>query len=129
MKANVILTIVILLAVVAVSYEIGRRKGVQTAIVKGDAQFRIAVFHGLYLTAQRGDLASVQSNLASFLLGEVRAYQYRFGQETGTNFGERFAEAKQIADRVERQLIPLSSVLTNVPHSPNVKITIEQEKK
>ena len=112
-----------------VIYQLGYRKAVQDDIVRGDAQFKIAVLHGLYRSAQSGDLQQVQSNAGIFLLGEVRAYEYRFGPVTGTNnFATRFHEAKQIADRVERQLIPLSSVFTNVPHSPNLKGELVREK-
>ena len=129
MNAKILIAIVVVLAAVGISYDVGRRTGVQTAIVQGDAQSRIAVFHALYLCAQKGDVTNMQSSLGIFLLGEVRAYEYRFGQATDTNrFGERFREAKQIADQVERQLIPLSSLVTNVPHSPNVKGEVQREK-
>lgn len=129
MNAKFLVSIVVVLAAVGISYELGRRTGVQTTIVQNDAQARIAIFHGLYLSAQKGDVTDLQSNLGILLLGEVRAYEYRFGEVIGTNrFVERFREAKQIADRVERQLIPLGSVVTNVPHSPDVKVEVHREK-
>jgi hypothetical protein len=123
MNAKVVIAIVVfLLAAIGVSYELGHRTGLQTAIVQSDAQSRIAIFHALYLSAQKGDVTNLQSNLGIFLLGEVRAYEYRFGDVPDTNrFGERFREAKQIAAQIERQLIPLTSLVTNVPPSFNVK--------
>ncbi len=129
MNTKFLIAIVIVIAAVGISYELGHRTGMQTAIVRSDAQFRISIFHGLYLSTQKGDVTNLQSNLGILLLGEVRAYEYRFGEVTGTNrFADRFREAKQIADRVERGLVPLSSVITNVPHSPDVKIEFRREK-
>ncbi len=129
MNGKLLIGVLAVLTALGITHELGRRTGMQTAIAQSEAQFRISIFHGLYLSAQKGDITNLQNNLGIFLLGEVRAYEYRFGELNGTNrFVERFREAKQIAYQVERQLIPLSSVLTNVPHSPDVKIELQREK-
>ena len=61
------------------------------------------------------------------VLALTRDYERRFGVPTGSNrFAQNFAEAKAIADRVEGQLVPLSSAFTNLPLATNFKVTIQR---
>ena len=129
MKAKDIVIIALLLALAVVSYFLGCWTGAQRETSKGDARFLISVHQALYHSAESGDLQKIQSTLGMVLLGEVRTYQQHFGNETGTNgFAKRFTDAKSIADRVQSQLVPVSSILTNLPHTPDVKITVTKEK-
>lgn len=129
MKAKDIVIVVLLLALAVVSYFLGRRTVAQRETSKGDARFLILVHQALYHSAESGDLQKIQSTLGVVLLGEVRTYQHQFGDETGTNsFAKRFADAKRIAARMESQLAPVSSILTNVSHTPDAKITVTKEK-
>jgi hypothetical protein len=125
------ITIIVLSLLLAAStYYLGYMAGARREVLRSDARFRIAVHDGLYHSAEQGDLRKIQSTLGMVLLGEVRAYQYEFGDETGTNsFAKRYTDAKAIADRVESTLVPISSILTNFPHTPDAKVTIEKEKK
>ncbi len=130
MKAKDIIIVVLLLALTVVSYFLGFQRGERLKSQKSDARFRIAIHRALYHSAERGDLQKIQSTLGMVLLGEVRSYEYLFGDETGTNsFARSYADAKLIADRVQSQLVPISSVLTNIPHMPGAKITITKEEK
>jgi hypothetical protein len=81
----------------------------------------------LYHSAEQGDIQKIQSTLGMVLLGEVRAYQYEFGDETGTNnFAKHYMDAKAIADQVQSTLVPINSILTNFPHVQGMKVTIEK---
>jgi len=129
MKAKDIIIIALLLTLAVVGYFLGFQRGSRLETLKGEARFRISVHQALYHSAESGDLQKIQSTLGMILLGEVRRYQHQFGDETSTNsFGKRFADAKLIADRVESQLVPVSVILTNFPHTPDAKITITKEK-
>ncbi len=129
MKVKDFVIIGLLLVLAVVSYFLGYRTGAHREALRGDARFRVALLAATYHSAESGNFQKVKSNLGMALLIEVRSYQHQFGEETGTNnFAKRFAEAKSIADRVESQLVPISSILTNVPHSPDVKITVTKEK-
>lgn len=42
---------------------------------------------------------------------------------TGTNvFDRHFPEAKALADQIEKRMVPVSFVLSNVPHTPDAEI-------
>jgi hypothetical protein len=124
------ITIIVLALLLAAStYYLGYMTGTRREVLKSDARFRISVHDALYHSAESGDLQKIHSTLGMVLLGEVRTYQYEFGDETGTNyFAKRYEDAKAIADRVESTLVTISSILTNVPHTPDAKITFEKQK-
>jgi|ERR1035437_6778633 hypothetical protein len=128
MKKNIAI-IILSLALAVVCYFLGYRTGAQRETLRGDARFLISVHDALYHSAESGDLQKIQSTLGMVLLGEVRTYRHQFGDDSGTNgFAKRFADAKVIADRVESQLVPISSILTNLPHTPDAKVTVTKEK-
>src|SRR5271155_1912753 len=102
------ITIIILALLLAAStYSLGYMTGARREVLRGDARFRIVVHDALYHSAEQGDVRKIQSTLGMVLLGEVRASQYEFGDETGTNsFAKHFEDAKAIADRVQSTLVP-----------------------
>jgi len=123
------ITIIILALLLASStYYLGYMTGARREVLRSNARFLISVHDAMYHSAEQGDVRKIQDNLGMVLLGEVRAYQYEFGDETGTNsFAKRYQDAKTIADRVQSTLVPLSSIITNLPHTPDAKVTIEKE--
>ncbi len=93
-----------------------------------DARFRISLHDALYHSAEQGDLQKIHSSLSVALLGEVRAYEYEYGDESGTNsFAKRFADAKAIADHVESTLVPISSITNFLPTNMQFKVENKQE--
>ena len=129
MKTKDIIIIVLLLSVAGLCYLVGYRTGAQRETQKGDLRFLISVHNGLYQAAERGDLQKIQSDLGIVILGEVRTYENRFGADTAANgFARRFAEAQTIAQQVESRLVPVSSILTNLPHTSNATVTVEKDR-
>ena len=41
---------------------------------------------------------------------------------------KHYMDAKAIADMEESQLVPISSILTNFPHTPDAKVTVGGDK-
>jgi hypothetical protein len=125
----IVLTLLLAASIYYIGYMAGARHEVLRSTAQNDARFRIAVFDALYHSAERGDLQKIQSTMRMVLLGEVREYQYGYGDETGTNsFAKHYLDAKAIADMEESQLVPISSILTNFPHTPDAKVTVGGDK-
>jgi len=124
------ITIIVLALLWAAStYYLGYMTGARREVLRSDARFLLSVHDAMYHSAEQGDVRKLQDNLGMVLLGEVRAYQFEFGDETGTNsFARRYQDAKAIADRVQSTLVPLSSIITNLPHTPDAEVTIGKEK-
>jgi hypothetical protein len=123
-KNNIIIALLLILAVI--TYFLGYSRGARHETMKKDAQFNISLHQGLYHSAETGNLQKVQSDLSVILLGEVRGYEKRFGNEMDSEmFRKRFTDAKLIADRVEAQMVPINSILTNFPNASDAKITIK----
>ena len=82
----------------------------------------------MYKTGQYTNWAKVEDQLGLQVLALTRYYEQTYGVPTGTNsFATHFAEAEVVANQIEKQMVPLSSILTNVPHTPDVKITIPNQ--
>jgi hypothetical protein len=97
-----------------VCYAIGFNSGVKQSHLetKNEQQTLVIVTLGGYKAAEATNWTKVQSLLSTELLAFTRDYEHRFGLSTGTNtFDRRFAEAKEIADRVEKQMVPVASGL------------------
>ena len=110
MKARNIIIAALTLAVVALCLLVGS----QRAEKRREFEFRISVGKALEEAAQRGDLQKVQSFSATLLLGDVRYYEREFGAPSGTNrFARDFAAAHVMAQKIESQMVPLSSIFTN----------------
>jgi len=72
-----------------------------------------------YQVVQGTNWAKAHSTLGVVLYSRTRDYERRFGIPTGTNssgfsFARAFAEAKALSARIERELVPLNSIFTNV---------------
>lgn len=123
MKAKDIIIIALLLSLAVVSYFLGLQRGERLELSKGDARFRISLYQALYHEAESGDLRHIQSTVGMVLRGEVRSYQHQFGDNSGmSSFAKLFADAKLIADHVDSQLVPISSVM------PDAKMTFTKDK-
>ena len=118
---NKIVIIVLLLALVVVSYINFARRNFEMHEARG----RLGLNLQIYEEAQRGDLQAVQSHLGMLILGQTRTYQERYGVPTGMDsFAQNFSVAQVIGRQVESNLVPVSSILTNFLHAPDTKITI-----
>ncbi len=126
MKAKDIVIIVLLLALSVVTYLLGYRNGLLRDAQIRDARGRLNWNLSLYERAERGDMRALTNSLGMIILGQTRDFEKQFGVPTGTNyFVERFAKAQAIAARVESTLVPIGSILTNFPHTPDAKVTVE----
>ena len=123
---NKIVIIVLLLALAVVSYNNFARRNFEMREARG----RLGLNLQIYEEAQRGDLQAVQSHLGMLILGQTRTYQQQYGVPTGTDsFAQKFAVAQAIGTQVESNLVPMSSILTNLPHTSDAKITIGGSKR
>ena len=121
MKAQGIIIGVLLVVVVFLGY----RVSVYRAEKRKEIEFRLVMDKAMYEAAHAGDLTKVQSSASILLLSDVRDYQRRFGAPVGTSrFARDFATAKGMAQSIESQLVPLSSVATNL--GSNITIRIEK---
>ena len=68
-----------------------------------------------YQVVERTNWVKAHSTLGVQLYGLTREYERRFGVPKATNsFGRAFVEAKGLSARIERELVPLNSIFTNV---------------
>jgi hypothetical protein len=129
MKSKNTVIVALLLTIICLGFWIRAER--QT--LKDELRFQIALNDALCRLTEKGDfqkidLQNIRPDLRMELLGAVRLYERQFGDETGTNsFARHFADAKAIANQEESQLVPISSILTNLPHTPDAKITLEQK--
>ena len=129
MKVKDIIIIALLLAVAVLCFH----AGTQRAVRKKDSAFRLITDKAMYEAAERGDLQKIKSSFGILVLSDVRDYERRFGAPTGTNrLARDFAQAQIIAQKVESQLVPISSIATNISIisniGSNVTITVKTEK-
>ena len=124
MKRNIVI-IVLALTLAVASYMLGWSNVSLRDHEARDAQGRLALSLGIYQLMERGDFQRAKEDMGMVVLGQTRYYEYEFGVPTGTNFWvQKFATAQAIASQVESNLVPVSSILTNFPHTPDAKITI-----
>lgn len=125
MKAKDITIIALLLIIAVLCFWLGRRVGAQRERERQEAEFRITLGLSNYQIAKEGDLERLKSRMDILLLGSVRDYERRFGEPSGTNrFARDFAAARGLAQTIESQLVPVSSIATNLGSS----VTIESER-
>lgn len=129
MKAKDAVIVVALLALAAVSYVLGYRNGQLRDVEMREARARLGMSLHLYQVAEQGDLEKLRRDLGMVILGQTRTFERQFGDPAGTNaFVQRFQRAQAIAAQVESQLVPVSSILTNFPHTPDAKVTVGGER-
>jgi hypothetical protein len=105
-----ILAITIILAC-GVCYNLGYRSGLKRSLLEEDRRGLLDLTLAGYKAAESTNWGKVHSLLSVEILGFTRDYEKHFGVPTGTNrFVGRFAEAKAIADRVERRMVPVSDM-------------------
>jgi len=128
MKKNIVV-IVLSLALAVVSYLLGWSNGSLRDFEAREARGRLGMNLGIYQAMERGDFQRAKENMGIVILGQTRTYEQQYGVPTGTNsFAQKFEAAQAIASKVESSLVPLSSIITNVPHTPDFKITVEDQK-
>ena len=127
MKQNIVI-IVLALALAVCSYMLGWNNVTLRDEAAREAQAHLVLSLAIYQQLDRGEYQRAKSNLGIVVLGETRMYEHQFGVPTGTNvFAKKFVTAQTIAAQIESTLIPVSSALTNIPHAPDAKITIEKQ--
>jgi hypothetical protein len=98
----------------------GYRSGLKRSLLEEDRRGLLTLTLNGYKALESTNWSRVQSLLTIELVGFTRDYEKHFGIPSGTNsFAGRFAEAKAIADRLEKQLVPMNDLGpklgTNVP--------------
>ena len=129
MKAKNAIIAALILVVAFLSY----RVRVHRAERRDEIEFRLLVDKAMYEASQRGNLQKVKDSTSILLLGDVRDYERRFGVPSGTNrFARDFATAQAMAQSIESELVPVSSIATNSAivskFGSNVAITVEPER-
>ena len=128
MKWNIVI-IVLSLALAVVSYLLGWSNVSVHDLEAREARGRLGLDLVIYQELERGEFQRAKEHLGMVILGQTRIYEQQYGVPTGTNsFAKKFATAQAIASQVESNLVPVSSILTNLPLAPNAKITFEKQK-
>lgn len=103
----VLATIAIL--VCAIFYFLGYRTGLKQSLLEEDRRGILTLTLDGYKALESTNWSKVHSLLSVEMVGFTRDYEKHFGVPSGTNrFAARFAEAKAIADRLEKQLVPMN---------------------
>ena len=128
MKKNIVVIVLSLVLAVA-CYLLGWSNVSIRDLQAREARGRLGLDLAIYQQLERGEFQRAKANLGLVILGQTRVYEQQYGVPTGTNwFAEKFAQAQTIASRVETNLVPVSSILTNLPHTPDAKITFDKQK-
>jgi hypothetical protein len=128
MRKNIVV-IVLSLALAVACYLLGWSNVSIRDLQKHEDRGRLGLDLVIYQQLERGEFQRAKANLGLVILGQTRVYEHQYGVPTGTNwFAEKFAKAQTIALLVESNLVPVSSILTNLPHTPDAEVTIEKEK-
>ena len=123
MKAKDVTIIVSLLIIAVLCFWLGRMVGAQRERERQEAEFRITVGLSNYQIAEEGNLERLKGRMGILLLGSVRDYERRFGEPSGTNrFARDFATAQGLAQTIESQLVPLSSIATSLGSNVTIKV-------
>lgn len=123
MKVKDTIIVVLLLIIALLCFVTGYHMGAQRKDEQQEARFRLIVDKAIYEAAQRNNLQKVQSSSSILLLGDVRNYERRFGAPGGTNrFDRDFASAEILAQHIESQLVPISSITNSLPTNMTLKI-------
>lgn len=128
MKRNIVI-IVLSLVLAVVSYLLGWSNVSVRDLMASEAKGRLGINLVIYQELERGQFQRAKEHLGMLILGQTRIYEQQYGVPTGTDsFTQKFATAQVIASQIESNLVPVSSILTNLPHTPDAKITIEKQK-
>jgi hypothetical protein len=128
MKRNIDI-IILSLALAVVSYLLGWSNISLQNLEARDARGRLGINLVIYQEMERGEFQRAKEHLGMMILGQTRIYEQQYGVPKGTNsFTQKFGTAQAIASQVESNLVPMSSILTNFPHTPDAKVTLEKQK-
>jgi hypothetical protein len=120
-NAYIFAVVVVLLC--AVCYALGYRSGIKQSRWEEDQRGLVVLTLGGYKAAKATNWSKVESLLTMEILGFTREYERRFGVPAGTNiFTTRFHEAKDIADHVEKELVPVSSLGASLGSNVTVRV-------
>jgi hypothetical protein len=123
-----IVIIAIALGACVAAYFVGHRTGAKTSLLEKDRRGLLVITLGLYDAVEATNWTKVRSIVHTELLAFTRDYERHFGVPSGTDsFASRFARAKAAADQIERSMVPLSSIATNLGSS--VTIGVQKEKR
>ena len=107
--ALVILVAAVLLACFA-GYVVGYRAGIKQSPLREERQGEVLYALGMYQAAEATNWTKVQSFIDIQIVAFTRDYERQFGVPSGTNvFDRRFKNAKLIADRIEKLMVPVNS--------------------
>jgi hypothetical protein len=110
---RLILCIFAVIAVIVggIFYELGYRSGIKRSRAEEDQRGLVVLTLTSYKYAEATNWPKVKSFLTTELYGFTREYERRFGTPSGTNdFVRRFQEAKTLADRIEKDMVPISAL-------------------
>jgi hypothetical protein len=126
MKKNIVI-IILSLVIAVVSYLLGWSNNSLRDFEASEARGRLGINLAIYQEMESGDLQRAKEHLGMVILGQTRIYEQQYGVPTGTNsFAQKFAAAQIIASQVESNLVSVSSILTNFPHTSDAKIIFEK---
>jgi hypothetical protein len=95
----------------ATCFFLGYRSGLKQSLLEEDRRGILTLTLNGYKALESTSWSKVQSLLTIEMVAFTRDYEKHFGIPTGTNsFAGRFAEAKAIADRLEKQLVPMNDL-------------------
>jgi hypothetical protein len=111
MRSAFVIFVAVALCACFVCYSLGYRSGIKQSRLEEDQRGLVVLSLTGYKEAEATNWPKVKSLLATELFGFTRDYERRFGAPTGAgNFVPRFYEAKGIADRIEKEMVPLSAL-------------------
>jgi len=123
MKAKDLIIVVSLLVIAVLCFWLGSMVGAQRERERQEAEFRITVGLSNYQIAEEGNVERLKGRMGILLLGSVRDYERRFGEPSGTNrFARDFAKAQGLAQTIESQLVPISSIATSLGSNVTIKV-------
>lgn len=106
--AKIAIVVLVVFACFIAGFRVGINKSPSRENLEGQIVFALTSYRALETT----NVQKLHSCIDIQLVAYTREYERRFGVPNGTNaFDKRFAEAKEIADRVEKTLVPVGSGL------------------
>jgi hypothetical protein len=91
-------------------YVVGFRAGIKQSPLREERQGQVLYALAMYQAAEATNWTGVQGFLSTQIVAFTRDYERRFGLPSGTDvFARRFPDAKLIADRVEKQMVPVNA--------------------
>ena len=91
-------------------YFVGFRRGINESPLREERQGQVLYAVEMYHAVEVTNWGKLQSFVDTQIIAFTRDYERRFGVPSGTNiFAKRFADAKFIADQVEKKMVPVQA--------------------